>query len=141
MPPTDNPGMDAIHILEARIPCRVGVPAEERAQPQELVMDLSLRLPLRPAALSEQLGDTIDYAAVLDLMHFVAGSREWVLIESLAEAICDAVLRQFPVHSVRLLLRKPAALQKRGAAAAAVEMERRQPRGQRANSAAPPDEA
>lgn len=127
--------MDQIHLVEVRLPCRVGVPAEERATPQELVLDVSLRTDLRPSAYSESLADTIDYAQVLDLIHFVANAREWVLIESLAEAICGAILRQFPVASVRLLLRKPAALRERGVATTAIEMERTQPRGQRAGGA------
>jgi 7,8-dihydroneopterin aldolase/epimerase/oxygenase len=129
--------MDSIHIVEARVPCRIGVPPEERAESQDLVMDLTLHVPLRPAALSERIEDTIDYAAVLGLVHFVTGAREWVLLESLAESICEAVLRQFPVLSVRLLVRKPAALRAQGAAAAAVEIERQQPRPQRAQAVAP----
>lgn len=120
------------------MPCRVGVPTEERAHPQELVLDISLRTDLRAAAFSEKIEETIDYAKVLDLIHFVAGAREWVLIESLAEAICGAILRQFPVASVRLLLRKPEALRARGVTAAAVEIERFQPLGQRATGVALP---
>ncbi|MCW5965647.1 MAG: dihydroneopterin aldolase [Bryobacterales bacterium] len=132
---------DQIHLLEARVPCRVGVPAEERAHPQELVLDVSLRTDLRAAAYSEKIEETVDYSQVLDLVHFVAGAREWVLIESLAEAICGAILRQFPVASVRLLLRKPEALYARGVVAAAVEMERFQPKGQRATTSATPGDS
>ncbi len=125
---------DLIHLLDIRVPCRVGVPATERAQPQELVLDVTLRTDIRAAAYSENITDTIDYAAVLECIHFVVGVREWVLIESLAETICSTLLRQFPVASVRLLLRKPEALRARGVAAAAVEIERFQPRGQRASN-------
>lgn len=116
---------DRIHIFEARVPCNVGVPPEERAHAQEIVIDLSLERSLRAPALSEQVGDTIDYAAVLATVHRVAASREWVLIETLAEAICAAVLAEFPAETVRILLRKPAALASLGGAVAAVEMERR----------------
>ncbi len=131
---------DQIHLFDVRVPCRVGVPAEERAQPQELSIDLSLRTDIRAAAYNENLEETVNYAEVLDLIHFIAGAREWVLIESLAETLCSTVLRQFPVASVRLLLRKPEALRARGVAAAAVEIERFQPRGHRASSASQPSE-
>lgn len=116
---------DRIHLFEIRLSCRVGVPAEERAHPQEIVLDLSIGKSLRVAALSGNVADTIDYAAVLTVLERVAASREWVLIETLAEAICAAVLAEFPADSVRILLRKPAALRERGVGAAAVEMERR----------------
>lgn len=115
---------DQIHLFEAVIPCRIGITAEERASPQNLVMDLSMRLDLRPAAHSEDLSDTVDYVHVLDLMHQIASLREWVLVESLAETICAAVLRNFPLLSVRLLLRKPGALYGRNVKSPAIEMER-----------------
>jgi dihydroneopterin aldolase len=116
---------DRIHVMEARMLCRVGVPPEERQQPQEIVVDLTMEKDLRAAALSESVADTIDYAQVLAVLHEVAASREWVLIESLAESMCATLLERFPAEAVRLLLRKPAALRAQGAAAAAVEMERR----------------
>lgn len=116
---------DRIHIFEVRLSCKVGVPPEERACAQELVIDVSMEKSLRIAALSEDVGDTIDYAAVLATLQRVAASREWVLIETLAEAMCAAVLAEFPAESVHLLLRKPAALAAVGGGVAAVEMERR----------------
>ncbi|MCU0226675.1 MAG: dihydroneopterin aldolase [Bryobacterales bacterium] len=129
---------DLIHLYGITVPCRIGVPAEERAKAQELVLDVTLRTDLRAAAYSESIADTVDYAQVVDCIHFVAGARDWVLIESLAETICATLLRQFPIAAVRLLLRKPEALRARGVAAAAVEIERFQPRGQRAAQAEGP---
>jgi dihydroneopterin aldolase len=119
--------IDQIHLFEAVVPCRIGTTAEERSALQDLVLDVSMRRDLTPAAYTENIGDTIDYVQVLDLIHFVAGAREWVLLESLAEALCGAILRQFPVLSVRLLIRKPAALRDRNVGAPAVEIERFHP--------------
>lgn len=116
---------DRIHLFEARMLCRVGVPAEERSLPQEIVVDLTMEKDLRTAAVTESLAATVDYAEVLSVITAVAQGREWVLIESIAEAMCSAVLQQFPAESVRVLLRKPAALRARHVASAAVEMERR----------------
>lgn len=116
---------DRIHLFDAHFSCRIGVPPEERAHPQEIVLDLSIGKSLRIPAISENVADTIDYAAVLSVLERVIASREWVLAETLGEAICAAVLAEFPADSVRVLLRKPAALRERGVGAAAVEMERR----------------
>lgn len=116
---------DRIHLFDVRFSCRIGVPLEERAHPQEIVLDLSIGRDLRAPALSEDVDDTIDYAAVLTVLQAVVASREWVLIETLGEAICAAVLKEFSADSVRILLRKPAALRERGVGAAGVEMERR----------------
>ncbi len=116
---------DRIHLFDVRLQCRIGVPPEERARPQEIVLDVSMEKSLRLPALSEEVEDTIDYAAVLTMLESVVASREWVLVETLAEAICAAVLAKFPADSVRILLRKPAALRERGVGAAGVEMERK----------------
>ena len=62
---------------------------------------------------------------MLSLLEKVVASREWVLVETLGEAICAAVLAEFSADSVRILLRKPAALREKGVGAAGVEMERR----------------
>lgn len=125
---------DRIHLFEATVPCRIGTTPEERSAPQDLVLDVTMSRDLRPAAYTESIADTVDYVQVLDLIHFVAGAREWVLIESLAEAICASILRQFPVLSVRLLLRKPGALRARGVVTAAIEIERHQPQDQAATA-------
>lgn len=116
---------DRIHLSEACLTCRVGVSAEERREPQEIVVDLSLEVDLAPAARADDLAATIDYGDVLTVLEEVASSREWVLIEAIAEAMCAAVLARFPANAVRILLRKPRALRARGVAYPAVEMERR----------------
>ena len=47
-----------------------------------------------------------------------------MLIETLVEAMAARILERFPVMSVRILLKKPAALRHRGVGAAAVEIVR-----------------
>lgn len=115
---------DRIHLIEAHLACQIGTSAEERSRPQDLILDVTLETDLRPAALSEDINDTINYCDVLTVLSGIARSREWILIESLAESMCAAVLAQFPAESVRILLRKPAALRDRDVRTAAIEMER-----------------
>lgn len=117
--------MDRIHLLEAQLHCRVGVPPEERSEPQPIIVDLTLEFDLSRAAGSGSVADTIDYDGVLTVIEEIAASREWVLIESIAEAMCDEVLARYSAKAVRILLRKPQALRARGVRYAAVEMERR----------------
>ncbi len=118
------PVNDRIHLIEARLSCKIGTSAEERSCAQDLILDVTLETDLRAAALSEDISDTINYCDVLTVLSDVAASREWVLIESLAESMCANVLAQFPAESVRILLRKPAALRDRDVRTAAIELER-----------------
>jgi len=117
--------MDRILISELPLLCQVGVTEEERAAPQILVLDLELFLDLSRAAASDVIADTVNYSSVCAVAEEVARHRPYRLIESLAGELADALLARFPVEQVRILVRKPAALARRGAAFAAVELVRR----------------
>ncbi|MEP7362623.1 MAG: dihydroneopterin aldolase [Acidobacteriota bacterium] len=102
---------DKILLSGVHLVCHIGVPAEERARAQGLIVDLEMGLDLRRAGASDRFEDTVDYAAVRDAMERVAGQRPYALVESLAESLAAAVLAEFAkVESVRVLVRKPAAL-------------------------------
>lgn len=117
--------MDRIELNGIHLPaCRIGVTAAERGRPQEAVVDLSLGTDVRRAAASDDVADAVDYAAVHATVAAVATGREFALIEAMAQAIADAVLRGFAVQEVRVRVAKPGALRSRGVACAAVEITR-----------------
>ncbi len=115
---------DRIHLFDVTLDCRIGVSAEERRDSQRLLADVSVDTDIRPAAASGDVEATIDYARILDLLQEIAGAKEYVLIETLVEAMAARILERFPVARVRILLKKPAALRQRGVGAAAVEIVR-----------------
>ena len=116
---------DLIHLFEVRLQCHIGCSAEERVETQELVADISVETDIRPAAQSDDITLTVNYVALVDLMQEIAGAREYALVETLVESLAQRVLDRFPVQSVRILMRKPAALLQRGVAAPAVEITRK----------------
>jgi FolB domain-containing protein len=98
--------VDVIHIHDLEVFYRVGVPNEERAQPQRLLLDIQLHLDFRPAAASDDLTKTINYFAVTqELLKFGEG-REWKLIEKLAEDIASALLSTYRPGRVRVEVKK-----------------------------------
>ena len=99
-------GNDEIRIEELELMARVGVPDEERAQPQRLTVSLTLQPRKRFGDLGDDLKRTIDYAAVCaELRRFVSGRRD-KLIETLAHEIAEHLLRTFELARVELELRK-----------------------------------
>jgi 7,8-dihydroneopterin aldolase/epimerase/oxygenase len=56
---------------------------------------------------SDQLGDTVDYTAVVARVREVSDGHRFNLIEALAAAIADDLLERFPVSRVRVRVRKP----------------------------------
>ena len=58
--------MDQIVIHELEVFYRVGVPEAERANLQRLLVSLQMGHDFTPAAESEDLSDTLDYAAICE---------------------------------------------------------------------------
>jgi dihydroneopterin aldolase len=100
---------DRITLRNLRFLGRHGVELEERLEPQPFEVDLILRGDLSAAAASDDLADTVDYAAVFSLVGEVVGGRSYRLIEALAGAIADAVLAAHAVDDVEVRVRKPKA--------------------------------
>ena len=117
--------MDRILISKLPLLCRLGVTDDEQASPQTVVLDLELSLDLSRAAASDAIADTVNYSSVCAVAEEVAHHRPYRLIESLSGEIADALLARFPINQVRILVRKPAALARQGAAFAAVELVRK----------------
>ena len=99
-------GNDEIRIEELELMARVGVPDEERAQPQRLTVSLALQPRKGFGDLGDDLKRTIDYVAVCaEVRSFVSGRRD-KLIETLAHEMAEHLLRSFELTQVELELRK-----------------------------------
>lgn len=100
---------DRITLRGMRFMGRHGVSPEERAEPQPFEVDLVLRLDLSRAAASDDLADTVDYAAAFTIARRIVEGRSFQLLEALAGAIADAVLAALRVEEVEVRVRKPKA--------------------------------
>ncbi|HLF31576.1 MAG TPA: dihydroneopterin aldolase [Xanthomonadales bacterium] len=113
---------DRVFIEDLRVETVIGIYAWEREIKQVVSLDLEMGFDIRRAALSDAIGDTLDYKAVSKrLIQFVETS-EFQLVETLAEQCAAIVLREFPVNWLRLKLSKPGAV--RGSSAVGVIIER-----------------
>lgn len=118
---------DRIQLRGVRLQVRVGVPDEERATPQQIIVDADLDWDIRAAAAEDDFSETIDYAAVRNTLDEVASAQPWRLIETIAERMAAALLDQYPTPRVRILLKKPEALRAWGVDYPAVEIVRERP--------------
>jgi dihydroneopterin aldolase len=85
-----------------------GVLPEEKDRAQPFELDLDLALDLSPAAASDRLSDTVDYADVAErAVGLVSGGRSFELLEALAGAVADAILSSdHRIDAVTVHLRK-----------------------------------
>lgn len=95
-----------IKIRGLRVATRVGVTPEERARPQTVVLDVDVDADLAPAAASDELRDTIDYAAAVTRVADVVAASEANLLEHLAAKVISALSRMEGVQGVTVEISK-----------------------------------
>lgn len=101
--------MDTIFISELRLDIRVGIYEWEKTVPQKVQFDLEIGLPARKSK-DLQLGDTIDYAAVVSRIEASLADRHIGLLETLAEHVAQLVMREFKSPWVKVSVAKLAPL-------------------------------
>ncbi len=87
---------------------RHGTLPSERELGQPFVVDVELRLNLRPAALSDDLTQTVDYGEIHRLAREIVEGEPVNLTETVAERIAATILENYPtVEAVRVKVAKP----------------------------------
>lgn len=105
LPPQPMPN-DQILIEELELSACIGVPDEERAQPQRLTVSLVLEPKKDFRDLADKLARTIDYAAVCAELERFVSDRQDKLLETLAHDMAEHLLARFALRRVELELRK-----------------------------------
>ncbi len=101
---------DHIFIEQLRLPARIGVYDSEKQAPQDILLDIQLTFDLRPAASSDCLADTLDYAQLCQHLAARCLHQHTELVEALAEDLAQICLTDPRVRSVTLKLGKPHAI-------------------------------
>jgi 7,8-dihydroneopterin aldolase/epimerase/oxygenase len=95
-----------ISIVDLEVFYRIGVPDDERAQPQRLLLTVEMDCDFSKAAKSDGIGDTIDYFAISGRLLKFGDGRSWKLIEKMAADIADMILAEFKPQSVTVEVKK-----------------------------------
>lgn len=101
---------DKIYIRDMALSCVIGTKPEERAQKQEVVLNITLECDLAPAGRSDRLEDTVNYNMLKKKIVALVEGSEFFLIEKLAERIADLCLQNERVTAATVTVDKPAAL-------------------------------
>lgn len=97
---------DTIEIRRLRCPTFIGVPDEERAGEQTLLLTLRMRPSQGFAGLHDDIRHTIDYHAVALEVQALAAAKPRRLIETLAIETADFLLERHPLASVAVTIEK-----------------------------------
>ncbi len=106
-----GPPTGEIRLSGMRLKTVLGVRPEERTAPREVVADMRLFLDLERPSRTDDLADTVDYAALADRLRAVACRSAFHLIEALAGALAREALAFAPsARAVSVTVEKPGAV-------------------------------
>lgn len=86
-----------------------GVFEHERRDGQDFVIDITVWVDLRAAAMSDELADTLDYGVLAQRAADIVAGEPRQLIETVSGEIADDVMRDPRVHAVEVVVHKPSA--------------------------------
>lgn len=97
---------DSIQLKNLEVQCHVGCSNEERSFPQILRISVTMFLSLGIAATNDDLNETIDYAAVVNEIRKTVNSRQYNLIETVAEDIATHLLKMNRIKGLQVNVEK-----------------------------------
>jgi dihydroneopterin aldolase len=98
--------MTTIELRGLRLFGRHGVHAHEKENGQDFLFDVDLEVGERGT--SDRLDDAVDYREVASIVAEVSDARSYDLLEALAAAVADELLRRFAPDRVFVRVVKPA---------------------------------
>jgi FolB domain-containing protein len=106
VPNESHPFPDKVHIEQLDVFTRVGVPDEERANPQRLTVSISFWPYQQTSDLADHIERTVNYSTVAEQTKNFLRDQSVKLIETLAEGLASHLLKNFPIQKVTIELRK-----------------------------------
>ncbi len=97
---------DTIEIRRLQVTTHIGVPDNERAQAQNLLISIRMHPTQGFLGLHDDIRNTIDYATVAIEIQHLAAAKPRHLIETLANDCAHHLLSHHPVTSVSITIEK-----------------------------------
>jgi len=114
---------DKILIKDLLIRGIIGIHGWERENKQDILINIEMEADCRPAGLSDDFRDAVDYRATTKSIIGLVEGSEFFLVERLAEEIAQACLEDSRVTLARVRVEKPGAV--RFSRSVGVEVERK----------------
>lgn len=105
------------------VDCIIGERADERVRAQRLRVDVSLTVGYR-AAETDDLADTVDYAALAERVRAALAAARCQMIERAARVVCDVCLADSAVSHVTATVTKSGAVPGLESAAVTLSLDR-----------------
>jgi FolB domain-containing protein len=97
---------DVIRIERIELLAHIGVPDDERSQPQRLTISIAFWPNNSGPELNDDIARAVNYAAVCTEVRKFVGDRRDKLIETLADKLASHLLDAFEIRRIKIELRK-----------------------------------
>jgi dihydroneopterin aldolase len=97
---------DAIHIEQLEVFAHIGVPDEERSQPQRLTISITFWPTRQASQMGDDISRAVNYATVCSEARSFVRDRRDRLIETLADGLAIQLLEVFEIRRITIELRK-----------------------------------
>ncbi len=105
---------DKVLINDLTVDAILGILPEERVQAQRVVINLTIFTDTQPAAKSQNIADTVNYAELSSQAAQLTVEGEYLLIESLVEDLAALTLDHPTAKAVTVRVEKPQAVSAAG---------------------------
>ena len=105
---------DKVLINDLTVDAILGILPEERVQAQRVVINLTIFTDTQPAAKSQNIADTVNYAELSSRAAQLTVEGEYLLIESLVEDLAALTLDHPTAKAVTVRVEKPQAVSAAG---------------------------
>ncbi|MBQ4839148.1 MULTISPECIES: dihydroneopterin aldolase [Pseudoalteromonas] len=102
--------MDKVYISQLHVETIIGVYDFEKESKQSLYFDIEMSTDITPAAQTDDINLTVDYAKVSERVITLSETTQVELLETLLEKLAAMILTEFAVSDVRIKVSKPAAV-------------------------------
>jgi 7,8-dihydroneopterin aldolase/epimerase/oxygenase len=106
VPNESHPFPDEIHIEQLDVLTRIGVPEEERTNPQKLTVSISFWPYKQTGDVADHIEQAVNYSTVAEETKNFVRDQSVRLVETLAERLASHLLKTFPIQKVTIELRK-----------------------------------
>jgi len=106
VPNESHPFPDKIHIEQLDVLTRIGVPEEERTNPQKLTVSISFWPYKQTGDVADHIEQAVNYSTVAEETKNFVRDQSVRLVETLAERLASHLLETFPIQKVTIELRK-----------------------------------
>ena len=114
--------MDHVFIKDLLVRAVIGISEQERAQPQDILINITIFTDICDASKSDSIDDCVNYRSMAKKVIAHTENAQRYTVEALAQDIADLLLEESRVLKVQVRVEKPGAV--RFSRSVGVEIER-----------------